>query len=33
MFRKHRQTFEAYLKKTFPVVRANPGKHSAVRNA
>jgi hypothetical protein len=29
MFRKHRQTFEAYLKKTFAVVRANPGKHSA----
>jgi hypothetical protein len=29
MFRKHREQFEAYLKKTFSVVRANPGKHSA----
>lgn len=29
MFRKHRHTFEAFLKKNFPIVRANPGKHSA----
>ena len=29
MLRKHRAVFEAYLKKTFTVVRANPGKHSA----
>jgi hypothetical protein len=28
MFRRHRYRFEAYLKKTFPVVRTNPGKHS-----
>ena len=28
MFRRHRGTFEAYLKRTFAVVRANPGKHS-----
>ncbi len=28
MLRGHRQQFEAYLKKTFAVVRANPGKHS-----
>ena len=26
--RKHRATFEAYLKRTFAVIRANPGKHS-----
>lgn len=29
MFRKHRAVFEEYLKKTFPVIRVNPGKHSA----
>jgi hypothetical protein len=28
MFRRNRGAFEAYLKRTFPVVRANPGKHS-----
>jgi hypothetical protein len=28
MFRWHRRKFEAYLKQTFAVVRANPGKHS-----
>jgi hypothetical protein len=28
MFRRHRSKFEAYLKQTFAVVRANPGKHS-----
>jgi hypothetical protein len=28
MFRRHRQPFEDYLKRTFAVVRANPGKHS-----
>jgi hypothetical protein len=28
MFRRHRHSFEDYLKKTFAVVRANPGKHS-----
>jgi hypothetical protein len=28
MFRKHRGAFEEYLKRTFAVVRANPGKHS-----
>ena len=28
MFRRHREVFEAYLKQTFAVVRANPGKHS-----
>ena len=28
MFRRHRRRFEAYLKKTFTVVRTNPGKHS-----
>ena len=28
MLRRHRRTFEAYLKKTFTVVRTNPGKHS-----
>jgi hypothetical protein len=28
MFRRHRPAFEAYLRKTFPVIRANPGKHS-----
>jgi hypothetical protein len=28
MFRRHRRQFEAYLKRTFAVVRANPGKHS-----
>jgi hypothetical protein len=29
MFRRNRAAFEAYLKQTFSVVRANPGKHSA----
>jgi hypothetical protein len=28
MLRKHRVVFEEYLKRTFTVVRANPGKHS-----
>ncbi len=28
MFRRHRGVFEEYLKRTFTVVRANPGKHS-----
>jgi hypothetical protein len=28
MFRRHRAVFEAYLRRTFAVVRANPGKHS-----
>jgi hypothetical protein len=28
MLRRHRRLFEAYLKQTFTVVRANPGKHS-----
>jgi hypothetical protein len=28
MFRRHRRAFEAYLKRTFAVVRSNPGKHS-----
>ncbi len=28
MFRRHRPAFEAYLKRTFAVVRTNPGKHS-----
>jgi hypothetical protein len=28
MLRRHRRRFEAYLKKTFAVVRTNPGKHS-----
>jgi len=28
MFRRHRGAFEEYLKRTFAVVRANPGKHS-----
>jgi hypothetical protein len=28
MFRRHRRNFEAYLKQTFAVIRANPGKHS-----
>jgi hypothetical protein len=28
MFRRHRRTFEAYLRRTFAVVRSNPGKHS-----
>lgn len=28
MFRRHRRAFEGYLKRTFPVVRLNPGKHS-----
>jgi hypothetical protein len=28
MLRRHRRRFEAYLAKTFPVVRTNPGKHS-----
>jgi hypothetical protein len=28
MLRRHRHRFEAYLKETFTVVRANPGKHS-----
>jgi hypothetical protein len=28
MLRRHRGAFEAYLKRTFAVVRANPGKHS-----
>jgi hypothetical protein len=29
MLRRHRRAFEAYLKRTFRIVRANPGKHSA----
>jgi hypothetical protein len=28
MLRRNRRRFEAYLKKTFPVIRTNPGKHS-----
>jgi hypothetical protein len=28
MLRRHRRRFEAYLKRTFPIVRTNPGKHS-----
>jgi hypothetical protein len=28
MLRRHRRCFERYLKKTFAVVRSNPGKHS-----
>jgi hypothetical protein len=28
MFRRHRRPFEAWLNRTFPVVRTNPGKHS-----
>lgn len=28
LFRRHRRTFEEYLKQTFAVIRANPGKHS-----
>jgi hypothetical protein len=28
MLRRHRRRFEAYLKRTFAVVRSNPGKHS-----
>jgi hypothetical protein len=28
LFRRHRRRFLAYLQATFPVVRANPGKHS-----
>jgi hypothetical protein len=28
MLRRHRRRFEAYLTKTFPAVRTNPGKHS-----
>jgi hypothetical protein len=28
MLRRHRGPFEAYLQRTFPVVRTNPGKHS-----
>jgi hypothetical protein len=28
MLRRHRRRFEAYLKRTFRVVRTNPGKHS-----
>jgi hypothetical protein len=28
MLRRHRRRFEAYLKRTFTVVRSNPGKHS-----
>jgi hypothetical protein len=28
MLRRHRQTFEAYLHRTFATVRSNPGKHS-----
>jgi hypothetical protein len=28
MLRRHRQTFEKYLKRTFAVIRYNPGKHS-----
>jgi hypothetical protein len=28
MLRRHRRTFEVYLRRTFSVVRTNPGKHS-----
>jgi hypothetical protein len=28
MLRRHRRRFEAYLKRTFAIVRSNPGKHS-----
>ena len=28
MFRRHRRRFEAWLDRTFAVVRTNPGKHS-----
>jgi hypothetical protein len=28
MLRRHRRVFEAYLRRTFAVVRSNPGKHS-----
>jgi hypothetical protein len=28
MLRRHRRVFEDYLKKTFVIVRTNPGKHS-----
>jgi hypothetical protein len=28
MFKKHRQTFDAYLKQTLPAARSNPGKHT-----
>jgi hypothetical protein len=28
VFRRHREPIEAYLRKTFPVIRSNPGKHT-----